>query len=477
MIRGIVISLLVLTLCLQFRPSLQPTKVNLTDFMFSHQKQSVCRLLQSADKVSALQFTVCLLLAGDIEMNPGPQTIYLCALCDLEVTWSDKAICCDGCNVWIHHSCVNMNSIEYSLIGRSAVPWHRPRCDNINCDTFTFNSFELSCYNSYSPLSRAPSDSGSIYSAQDPFSPKCTSSPKPPTLPNRTSSPSQPVNRTNSTNGNDQSSVFDLPKKSNLRILNINCQSLKSKRSELQAVIEYVKPDIVCATETWLRGIKPGKPPTSDLISSSEIFPDSYNVFRNDRNTLGGGVLIMAHKSLTAEEQPQLVTDCEINWLKLKLLNQKDLFIGVFYMPHRNQKDINEFNKSLSLLSQTGTKDIIIAGDLNCPDINWDSCTVSSSASDRQLQQELADVTSSAALTQVHTQPTRLSAILDVIFTTNPTLLKNSTSAPGISDHDLVIADFNTKPQLAKEKPCKFLKFNKANWNQIEQDLKDLLPI
>lgn len=441
-------------------------------------------ILGSISKTAPLTITLCLLLAGDIETNPGPN-VYPCALCDLEVTWTCKALCCDGCNVWIHTSCVDINSAEYSLLGKSAVPWLCPRCDTMNCDTFTFNSFEISCYNSFAPLASAlPTDDSKSFSSDiNNFSPKFTSSPH---QKNETrnasdysrklsslSSSSSPLVTKNS-NVND-TAVFDLPRKSNLRVLNVNCQSVKSKRSELLTSLQYVKPDIVCATETWLRGIKPGKPPSPDTISSSEIFPNDYNIYRNDRNALGGGVLIMTHKSLTVEEQPQLVTNCECNWVKVKLQNLKDLYIGVFYMAHRNENDLKELNKSLELIERSGNKDIILAGDFNCPDIDWETNTVPSGAQDRDVQQRLADTMSSSSLTQVHAQPTRLAAMLDIVLTSNPTLLKNSSSIPGLSDHDMVVSDFDTKPHLSKEKPKQFYKYRQAKWELIEKDLENIL--
>lgn len=48
-----------------------------------------------------------------------------------------------------------------------------------------------------------------------------------------------------------------------LRILNINCQSVKSKVPQLHNLIESIKPDVVIGTESWL---KPN-------VHSSECFP------------------------------------------------------------------------------------------------------------------------------------------------------------------------------------------------------------
>jgi hypothetical protein len=37
--------------------------------------------------------------------------------------------------------------------------------------------------------------------------------------------------------------------------------------------MNYTKPDIFIGTESWLKGVKPGKDPTTDAIKSSEVFP------------------------------------------------------------------------------------------------------------------------------------------------------------------------------------------------------------
>ena len=54
------------------------------------------------------------------------------------------------------------------------------------------------------------------------------------------------------------------------------------------------------------------------------------------------------------------------------------------------------------------------------------------SSQERDIQQGLTDNMSEVHLSQIHNQPNRLSAILDLVFTTKPTLLKTSTSIPGI---------------------------------------------
>ena len=85
--------------------------------------------------------------------------------------------------------------------------------------------------------------------------------------------------------------------------MTVNCRSIKDKRAEFETPLHYFKPYIICATESWLKGVKPGVNPTIDVIKSCEIFPPNYNVYRNDRGTLGGGVFIHVEKSITSVEQ------------------------------------------------------------------------------------------------------------------------------------------------------------------------------
>jgi hypothetical protein len=77
-------------------------------------------------------------------------------------------------------------------------------------------------------------------------------------------------------------------------------------------------------------------------------------------------------------------------------------------------------------------------------------------------------------LTQVHNQPTREGNLLDLVFVSNPTLVKSSTNVPGISDHDIIISDMETRVYHQKSKPRKCFIYTKANWTAIHKDLSYL---
>jgi hypothetical protein len=78
----------------------------------------------------------------------------------------------------------------------------------------------------------------------------------------------------------------------NMRVLNINFQSVKSKVHELSLLLDSAKPDIIIGCETWLK----------PEIHNSEIMPPNYTIYRNDRKDGYGGVLIGVRSDIISSE-------------------------------------------------------------------------------------------------------------------------------------------------------------------------------
>ena len=77
------------------------------------------------------------------------------------------------------------------------------------------------------------------------------------------------------------------------------------------------------------------------------MFPENFKIYRNDRGTLGGVVFVGIHEDLISTENTSIITECEIEWSKVKLKNNKVLHIASVYVTHRNMKDLD--NRRLSL--------------------------------------------------------------------------------------------------------------------------------
>ena len=117
-----------------------------------------------------------------------------------------------------------------------------------------------------------------------------------------------------------------------LNLLNINCRSIKNKIHDLHQVIQQVKPDIISCTETWLK----------PEVHTSGIFPSTlnYQVFRDDRTTnQGGGVLIAISRDFICQEQPELKTSCNIQWVKMTIKRNQGYLCGLFYKPTEDDEN------------------------------------------------------------------------------------------------------------------------------------------
>lgn len=131
--------------------------------------------------------------------------------------------------------------------------------------------------------------------------------------------------------------------------------------------------------------------------------------------------------------------------------------------------DVKELQRSLELASVEKDKQILLAGDFNCPDIDWQTSSVKNNAQDREVQQALLDLSIDFNLIKIHNEPTRENKLLDLVVTTNSSLINSSLSTPGISDYDIVMVD-----SYAKSKPRKRFLFKKASWNDLETDILDI---
>ena len=125
--------------------------------------------------------------------------------------------------------CQDVHSGTYSILKEdSAIRWDCLVCNNPNYTTICFDSLSFHSENSFSILSL----SHTSLPSPDPtntLKPAHASTPKRPTQTKRNTREQTP-----------------------LKILNVNCQSLKKKQERMENLIDSTKPDIIIATETWL---------------------------------------------------------------------------------------------------------------------------------------------------------------------------------------------------------------------------------
>jgi len=382
-----------------------------------------------------LSFLV-LILSGDIELNPGPTVKFPCGSCKKSVKWTQKAVCCDSCNIWFHVDCQNISSFSYQNLNNSNVSWICWHCGlpNFNSSLFhtTFDSSNYDSSNYYSPIDNLQDDSINFH-------------------PLTTSSPIKTVKAPAHKSKTNTSKFVN-----NLKILNINCRSVCNKSIELRNLLETTKAEIIIGTESWL----------NPSIQSSEIFSSNMNVFRKDRSSKGGGVFIAVSDKLIASLQTQLDTDCEIIWVKIEISGSKSSYIGAYYRPNENDlKSLENLNLSLENLKKTNSN-IYLAGDFNLPGIDWELGITKHNARYKNQHDLFLDILNDHNLVQIINTPTRGQNVLDLFLSNIPSNIINHKTLPslGDSDHEIVCIETLLRPIRNRKNNVPKPQYNKANW-------------
>ena len=222
-------------------------------------------------------------------------------------------------------------------------------------------------------------------------------------------------------------------------------------------------PDIILGTESWL----------SDDISDAEVFPKNYVTYRKDRSDrIGGGVFICVRDSIVSyKEDWNSDGKCEAVWCRLVDKNQKTYLVGCFYdAPSDCLSSLSEFLTVLDHRAQLHNSRVLVGGDFNLPDINWDCMLTKVGGRCQNKNDMLLSVLNTCGLEQMIKTPTGVtnnsSNILDLFITNIPQHVSQIASCVGISDHLAIIIhleDISRRPKVKRNIKL----FHKADFDQI----------
>ena len=82
--------------------------------------------LRSFNPSKGTNLLILIILAGDIEMNPGPR--YLCRLCKKYCKASEKFVKCEECEKRFHTSCKNLDEKELQELESGNESWYCTNC-------------------------------------------------------------------------------------------------------------------------------------------------------------------------------------------------------------------------------------------------------------------------------------------------------------------------------------------------------------
>ena len=255
--------------------------------------------------------------------------------------WSTHiAVCCDSCDQWVHIKCGGITPRDYQQLSNtsSSVLWFCTSCDQQNDSVFDTTC--VSSENSFATLSECSvMDNTSSCNIQG--------------------------------DGEGEQQVRDsnkIPTSNQLKIMVVNCCSIQSqkKATEFQALIDTEQLDVVLVSHL------------DATIYNSEVFPPGYDVLRKDRDRHGGGVFIMAKTEMLLTPVSTTLDNCEIVWGEIHTQCRGKVILGSIYRPPDSTEECFESidNSLTDLRNGPSLPTIILAGDCNLPDIEWDTVSV-----------------------------------------------------------------------------------------------------
>ena len=143
------------------------------------------------------------------------------------------------------------------------------------------------------------------------------------------------------------------------KVLSLNIRGFKSKSGSLSEMIYEEKPDAVGIVET--------------MLDSKEVTQiDGYTIFRNDRNSEGGGVMLLIRDELRG-----LIVDRDVEthgesiWISLSNDRLK-VRVGVVFNPQESRMSKDGLQKVYDAIDQqiqcakAKHQQILLMGDMNC---------------------------------------------------------------------------------------------------------------
>ena len=355
-----------------------------------------------------------ILLAGDVEANPGPVK-FPCTVCQKPVKTNQRGVCCDVCDLWTHVNCARLKDEEYRRLSfERHLEWMCPLCV-------------------LGSLPFPDLDNGVLEGTSAHVFPQLVSS----------------------ITTADQNFSF-LP--GSLSYAHLNVQSLAPKLEEIQIFLQRASGHVILGlSETWL----------GDLFSDLAVSVASYISYRRDRpHGRGGGLLVYVPETLRSRRrydlEPQSI---EAIWVEVWARGSQTLLCNLYNPPNTNVEFLEELGYMLEV-AVGEKKEIIIMGDFNC-DVNSPS----------SMTNQLLSIMSEYQLTQTITESIRVPAnsrtLIDHCYVTSSMAsVPSGVRSLAGSDHYMIYITLQSVRKSAKAATIKQVRsFKKCNVDNLLNDM------
>jgi hypothetical protein len=194
----------------------------------------------------------------------------------------------------------------------------------------------------------------------------------------------------------------------------------------------------------------------------------------------GRGILLYTNNIFGASEVEMDTTFEENLFVNIKLNNNDKLLIGIIYRSpsNKNMEHHNQIRKLIQEASNKHFSHILIMGDFNYPNIDWENCN-SNGDSTESIEYKFIENLQDSFLFQHIKKPTRWRGtntphILDLIITNEEPMISDleCTSPLGKSDHCVLSFNYNCYINIMAN-PRKQRSYDKGNYpdfmNELEQ--------
>ena len=246
-----------------------------------------------------------------------------------------------------------------------------------------------------------------------------------------------------------------------LNFFSFNAQSLCNKLAAFEYCISNdFQNSVICVCETWLM----------ESISSALFSKYGFHVFRADRPTRGGGILVLVPTELQCSLiYSERSNEFEAIVVEIRFAEQSFHVCTIYRPPGAN--DSTRICSFLDHVLSVGCP-CIITGDLNLPHVDYSNFTVSNRAF--PIERDLVDRFVMWGLSQSVLEPMHGENILDVVLYNQPYLVSDvCVLEPFVgSDHSTVnfhVGPFNCNQGATSSK--QFRCFWRANYDAINEYL------
>jgi hypothetical protein len=380
-----------------------------------------------------------ILIAGDINPNPGPIQCP-CGACGKPVTSNQRAICCDGegCDKWYHIKCTGTSIAEYNHLSECDTDWY---CAPCTLPQFTDSFFDLST-ESASVLDDTMYDTNS--STID-------------------ISPGRDNNSADQTEDNAPDLFHELRerRKRNYRqfqIGHLNINSFRYKSSEIIELLTDNVVDLLFISETKL---------DASFVDAQFSVP-GYRLWRADRTSHGGGVLAYLRSDIPGCRRTDLeFCDVESVAIEDNLSTAKWLIYGVYRPPSMPNGTVTD--DMCRTLDKASTKfdSMMLVGDMN---YNFKKSDDSHTLVDICDVFDLVNIVKEPTCFTKGAEPT----LIDVILTNRADSCCNMCNFNcGISDcHNFVSVQIRGKTPHRCNATCTYRSFREFDRQSFVDDLE-----